>query len=178
MRYRGYRIDAIIAIALLTVPVLIGGQTFYKQVTVERPLADELQTISGVKKAIIAKTPAGYDITLDLSAVDNLPLVYRQAVSIIKKHLNPSTFSLQLVDSRTPALENLYWQAQTYIEEAAMRGNFSAIATKLTQLATEADAQLEFYVDEECIYLELYQDPHYLYAVRERYQPSKEAVPL
>ena len=43
MRYGRYRIDIILAIALITVPILIGGQVIYRQISIVRPLVDELR---------------------------------------------------------------------------------------------------------------------------------------
>ena len=178
MRYRGYRVDIIVALALLTVLILVGGQTVYRQLLVERPLLQELRTVPGVRAVIIDNTTTGYNITLDLLPVGNLSAVYRQAIYVIQRHLNPSDFSLKLADNRTPALEDLYWQMQIYIEEAIMKGNFSTTATKLGELAAVVGVNEKFYVDEECVYLELRQDATYLYAVRQRGQPQKEAAAL
>ncbi|HKM39176.1 MAG TPA: hypothetical protein VJ036_02800 [bacterium] len=178
MRYRGYRVDVIIAIALLTVPILLGAQSIHRQIWMERPLSKDLQAIAGVKTATVNRKPDRYDIILNLLIVDSLPIVYRQAVCIAEKHLKSLPFSIQLIDNRTPNLEDLYWQMQIYIEEAVMLGNFGAAATNLHRLAFNAGAETQFYVDKDHIYLELRQNETYLYAVRERIIPHKEVKAL
>jgi len=48
MRYRGYRVDIIVALALLTVLVLVGGQTVYRQIIGSNaPCYQDLRAVPG-----------------------------------------------------------------------------------------------------------------------------------
>lgn len=176
MRYRGYRIDIILALALLTVIILAAGQIAYGRVCIERPLLEDLCTIPGIKEATLEKAAEGYIVKLNLSHVSSLPFVYRQAKDIAQTSLYPSNFTLKIIDNRNQLLDDLYWQMQIYIEEAIVQGNFSVAAEKLNELANFAEVNAKFHVDEECVYLELYQDQAYLYAVRHRIPPQKGAA--
>lgn len=176
MRYRGYRLDIIISLAVITVLILVAGQIAYGQVFIERPLLDELQNIPGVTTATVEKVAVGYDITLKLSPVSRLPSVYRQAYDVARKILDVDDFTIRIIDNRTPLLEDLYGQMQIHIEEAVMQGNFSAAAERLNEMAAIASVNEKFHVDEECIYLELYQDQAYLFEVRHRVLPQRGAV--
>jgi len=165
-----------VALALLTVFILVGGQIAYGRFFVERPLLNELQSIPGVTTAKLEKTPAGHDIVLQISAVGNLPSVYQQAKDVARRNLSPDSFTLKIVDNRTPLLTELYWQMQIHIEEAVVQGNFATVAERISDLAATKGVSENFYVDEECIYLELYQDETYLYAVRHRVPPQRRTV--
>ena len=173
MKYRGYRVDLVVTLALLTLLVLVGGQAAYGRVFVERPLLEELRSIPGVMTVSIEKVAANYNITMDLAAGSNFPTLYRQATEVAQQALGSSRFNLQIIDNRTTTLENLYRQMQIHIEEAVAQGNFSVAAKKINEIAEQARVQASFYVDEERVYLELHQNDAYLYAVRHRIFPQK-----
>jgi hypothetical protein len=175
VKYRGYRVDVVLALALLTLVAFVGGQAFYGRMFIERPLLEQLQSVPGVTEVTVEKYVGSYDITLNLANESNLPTVYRQVTELTKRTLGSDSFELRVTDNRTPKLETLYRQMQIYIEEAVAQGNFSTAAEKLNEVASRFGVRERFYVDEEFVYLELYQDEAYLYAVRRRVLPRKEA---
>ncbi|NLG86948.1 MAG: hypothetical protein GX489_07000 [Firmicutes bacterium] len=178
MKYRGYKIDLVVVLALLTLLILIGGHVAYERIFIEHPLLNQLQSIPGVVTASVEKATDSYNITLDSTVNNNLPTIYRQAAEVAQHILGSNHFALRIIDNRTTALENIYWQIQIYIEEAVAQGNFSVAAEKISELAKQAGVQANFYVDEERVYLELLQNEAYLYAVRPRTIPQKGVADL
>jgi|GEM_PF-4830477 len=78
MKYRGYRVDVTLAVALLTLAVLLGGRLAYARFLVERPLVAELEALSGVQSVTLERSDAGYVLHLKLAEVKDLPGLYRQ----------------------------------------------------------------------------------------------------
>ncbi|MDK2881666.1 MAG: hypothetical protein PWP58_1, partial [Bacillota bacterium] len=60
MKYRGYRVDVTLAVALLTLAVLLGARLAYARFLVERPLATELKALEGVQSVVLERSGAGY----------------------------------------------------------------------------------------------------------------------
>lgn len=178
MKYRGYKIDLVVVLALLTLLILIGGHVAYERIFIEHPLLNQLQSIPGVVTASVEKATDSYNITLGSTVNNNLPTIYRQAAEVAQHILGSNHFTLRIIDNRTTALETIYWQIQIYIEEAVAQGNFSVAAEKISELAKQAGVQANFYVDEERVYLELLQNEAYLYAVRPRTIPQKGVADL
>lgn len=170
MKYRGYRVDVTVAVALLTLAVLLGGRLAYARFLVERPLVAELKALRGVQSVTLERSDAGYVLHLKLAEVEDLPGLYRQIEKLGAERLGPGNFVVKIQDERTPALENVYYRIHYYLEEALVQGNFSAAAARIQSEARAAGVEERFYVDEGHIYLELIHGPAYLYEVRYRPQ--------
>ncbi|BCV25004.1 hypothetical protein [Gelria sp. Kuro-4] len=174
MKYRGYRVDVVAAVALLTVALLLGVRLAYVRYFVERPLVNELQALPGVKDVKLSQARGRYNVKLALGRVDNLAEVYRQAEELAAASLGPGGFNLMLADERTPALEQVYYEIHYYVEEALVRGNFSEAAERIQSAARAAGVEEKFYVDQGHVYVELTQGPGYLYEVHQRPDRSQE----
>ncbi|MDK2959883.1 MAG: hypothetical protein PWP12_67 [Bacillota bacterium] len=168
MKYRGYRVDVTLAVALLTLAVLLGARLAYARFLVERPLATELKALEGVQSVVLERSGAGYRLQVKLGEVKDLPGLYRQIEKLAAERLGPGNFALKIQDERTPALENVYYRIHYYLEEALTQGNFSTAAAKIHSEAQAAGIEERFYVDEGHIYLQLLDGPAYLYEVRYR----------
>lgn len=168
MKYKGYRVEVVTAVALLTVAVLLGGHLAYIRLFVEKPLLRSLEQIAGVEKVRLSQADDRYVVTLELARVNDLAQVYRRAEELSRESLGPGNFLLKVADKRNPALENLYYRVHYYVEEALAQGNFSVAAEKIAAAAKSAGVKERFYVDEDHVYLELVQGENYLYEVRSR----------
>ncbi|HHY92057.1 MAG TPA: hypothetical protein GX511_01795 [Firmicutes bacterium] len=168
MKYRGYRVDVVGAVALLTVALLLTGRLAYTRYLVEKPLVRELKALPGVQGVELGQEHGRYVIRLELTQAANLAEVYRKAEQTSGESLGQGRFELKIIDKRSPELEDLYYRLHYYVEEALVRGNFSEAAARIESVAQAAGVKEKLYVDRGHVYIELSQGQHFLYEVRER----------
>ena len=151
-----------------TLGLLYLGQLLYQTYAVARPLAEALRGIDGVEKVEIADSLKGRDPLVIEVALDN-PANFAATYAALEKRtagiLGREPFHLVIRDHRTDELAALYHEMRFILQEAAARGNFSAMASKAQALARAAGATICLDVDADRIYIKLNKGGAALYEV-------------
>lgn len=104
-------------------------------------------------------------ITMDDGA--NLKDVYGAAEKII----GDGNYQIKIRDNPSPDLIRLADQSDTAIQEAAARGNFTAMEAVIQKKAVGHGVSANVFVDEKRIYLELKKSGKSVYRVVQRQEP-------
>lgn len=166
MNFKGWRLQFVILTAFLSVVLLSGGHWVYRHYTQEKPLTSALMDETAAQEVEISKTATGLEIKVVLGPVDNLQQAYRQVEARVMETYSQQPVKLVIQDRRSPSLESLWLESQYIIYEAAVKGNFTQMATTIDQLAQKAS--LDHYavnIDDKNIYLQFSQGQDYLYQV-------------
>lgn len=167
----------VLALAV-TVGALAAGQLAWHKLAVAKPLDRGLKEIQGVEAANWEDVSGKSDrvtIHVSLGRVDNLQTTYEEIYEAAKKAMGRRNFKIALHDRRSAELEELYYSVHYDIQEAVSRGNFAAMAAKISGQAQAAGVNERVYVDSQRIYVQFAKGDAALYAVIAR-QPEPQEV--
>lgn len=157
---------------IITVACLYIGQAIWHDYAVDLPLDKTLQGIDGVEKVTwddSSKINDSINIYVTLNNTSNLQKTYEEISDKIKNTLKNKKFNLEIMDNRTPELEQVYYDIHYYIQKAIVDGDFPLLAEKVREKAGVAGAAAKVYVDDQYIYLQLTKNNSSLYSVVPRH---------
>lgn len=166
MNLNGLRWPVVIAAVVVTFGLLFGGVKIYRKQSVDRPLFKLYQEIKEVKDVQIEKSGRQTVVRVRLDQVANLKSTYRRLDSLARGVFGPDEFQIQILDSRSPLLEQAYHDMHLSLQEANATGAFTKMAHEVEakQKALAIDSSRVF-VDNDNLYLALYHRGAYLYEV-------------
>jgi hypothetical protein len=163
LTFRGLRIPMIVAVLVGTLALLLGATHLYRRQSEVNPLIRRSQAVAGVTGASLRRTGGLAVVEVELAAVEDLRLTYRQLEAVAHELVPPDTLRLVLGDRRTPELNEAYHQVHHVIHEAAARGTFSELIAVEDRLR-ERGYRVRLSVDERFVYVQIHdQADGYLY---------------
>ncbi|MBH5317914.1 hypothetical protein I6N90_08870 [Paenibacillus sp. GSMTC-2017] len=168
------RLFPIVITAVLSIGLLFGGWTLYKQVAVASPLTDALKAVPGVveaKKPTI--TQDNVQIAVELSENANIRDIYEAATKTGKDITPSKKIDLQVRTSEDEVLNTIWQQSMFEVAEAMETKTYSKIPEAL-KLATESvkGVSFETEMDDSNVYVTLRNDKSAKYIVMPR-TPNK-----
>lgn len=174
---RNLRYPVIVAILLVVLGLLFGGQWLYTKYLLERPVVDalDLPEVESTKYAEDTNT-----VTVKLKEVKNLQKTYLEIQNRLqsnKTNRNAGNLRIIIVDNRSPLLEEAFYQSQFAVHQAIMQGDFIAMHESIRDIASnfELDRHAVF-IDSNRIYLEFHKDGSNLYEVISRVIPGNDGL--
>ncbi len=164
MHINGFRLAVIGVAVLFTLAVLMAGQHLVENRTVDQPLEELYRAHPAVETFAINETPEQLEISIKLKRIDNLPQSYRELEEKTRAILGDRQFRLTVEDERNRDLEEVYYHLHYDLEEGVATGHFSMMAERVEKKARALGVgKYKLYVDENYVYLALYQEDGYLY---------------
>lgn len=159
---------------VVTLAVIYAGQALWQKHFVSQPLDKALKAISEVQKAELEEggklnEPLVVHVTLD--NVNNLQDTYKAINDKIQEAYGNKAYKLEIKDSRSPELEQLFNDINYYVQEAIVDGNFPLLAEKSGEMAKKLGIECKIFVDSENIYVQLSGKSASLYDVVPRSAP-------
>lgn len=157
MNRKGYNWLLSAAVVVLTLAILAGGQMAWQKFAVAQPMDKLLTSIDGVAKASWeeGKKDDVVQIYITLANVKNLAKTYGAISDGAKRILGSRPYRVTIADTRTPELEQFYYQIHYHIQEAIFTGNFSLMAEKVQKLSADAGITAQVYVEAKVVYVQL-----------------------
>lgn len=138
MDFKNLRITYILISAAVVAALLFGGRLAYQRVRLDNPFQQALSAVPGVAKGEAQKTRDGYELTLVMDRVSDLQTSVQEAERVAEQYGKTPVIKIQLKDNATPELRETYYQMHFAIEEAAVRGNFTAMKVQIDAQAAQA----------------------------------------
>jgi len=159
----------------ITITVLCLGQAMWRNYAINLPLDKVLHNISGVETVTLDNNGNINDaisIYITLGNTTNIQETYKEIKSKIEQTLKNRQYTLEIKDSRSPDLEQVYYDIHYYIQKALVDGDFPMLEEKAREKAGLAGAGVKVYVDEQNVYMQLAKSGSSLYAVVNRNSPK------
>lgn len=157
------RVGLIVLVTLVTLGVLTGIQLGWKKFVLNDPVVVKLTSIQGVTSVNMKTEKSEPIIELQLKDVSNLKETSRQVLEAA------GNSRVLLIDKRTPELQALLEKTRFDIEEAMVRGNFTAMEQSIEAVTKQANLdRYGVYIDSDNIYLQFHKGDNYLYQVFNR----------
>lgn len=136
------------------------------------PLRAELSALPGIDSVTVSGR--GDSLRVIVTPEDDAPLaaLYADVLETTTARLGAGAEkSIELLDTRTPLLEEVYEQLRFAIEEAVATGRFTRLTASVGEVSQAFGLDRHaIYIDAERIYLELETDRHRLLAVIPRHR--------
>lgn len=148
---------------------------YLESYTVDMPLNQSLQHMSGVEKVIwqnSGKLNEPANITVTLKDIANLQKTYEEINQKIKTIVGKKPYKLEIQSHSSPELESFYYDINFYLQEALANGNFPLLAEKTQEKAQALGVNARVYVDDQFVYVQFAQKDYALYAVVPRHSIS------
>jgi len=156
---------------IITVAGLFIGQALWQNYAVDAPLDKALSGIEGVEKVTWhngKNVNSIVDIDISLGDIANIKKTYDEITEKAEETLKEKEYTVSIKDSRTPELEQIYYDINNHIQKAVMDGNFPLLDEEVHEKAKEIGASAKVYVDEHNIYLQLSKSGSQLYSITAR----------
>jgi len=173
--FRGFRLPVVAAAFIIGSLLIFGGHFFIQKYFVNEPISEYLGSYSDVKGFEIVDNSGKTQVKVVLEPVSNIAETYRDLELELQARLGPNT-ELVVTGSSSQRLDDLYYEFHFALYEAVQKGNFSEMHLEAERLfAGTEGATYRLFVDEERIYLQLSQEPSYLYKIvsREEAKPGE-----
>lgn len=162
--------------AAITLGVLLLASLLYQEQAKAAPLERDLSGVPGVVSVAVERASGRWHVRVQLGAVDLFPATYRELREQADRRLGPDQYDLELVDRRTPELEQAFYQVSYYVEEGRSRGDYAEAARQVEAAGKRLGLDhARLYVDAEFLYLELARGDGVLYAVMPL-RPAQEVM--
>ena len=157
MRFRGFKIQVALLVFLVVTGIGVGAQYLYQETWVISPLVDDLKGIPGISQVRLEKddkrTGSRMLVALELDEDMPLAVVFERVYHTLLA--SGGDYVIQLKDSPSFALLELFQRIQIGLEEAIMTGEFTILETRIQSLADLAGASWELGLDRDFVYLSL-----------------------
>lgn len=153
---------------LVAFAVLFGGQLLWQKYTVAKPLDKIFSGVNGVEGTLwedSGKNGEPVKIYVTLKNVADLQKTYEDLVDGSEQILGRRSFKIIIKDSRTPEIEQFYYQIHYYVQEAIYTGNFATMADKIQEQARAEGVDVRVYVDISNVYVQVSQNTDSMYLV-------------
>lgn len=165
MQIKGLRIPIIFICACLSLVILTGGQWAYKEFSVERPFIREIINLNNVENVELIGDSDLPKLVIKLGSNADLASFIAQLREIVASNYKRQV-ELRLIDERNEELNDVLLTSRFYIYEALVNGNYTEMYFELEQVLNSLDLdEWDLTMDNQYIYLKLYQDSAYLYEI-------------
>lgn len=167
MNLRGFQIKTAVIVFVAVLALGLGLQYLHQATQVLIPLTKELEAVSGVESVrLVRGSWSNRSRTLVKLKMDGevpLSVSIGQAQQILGNL--GGTYAIELEDSATVKLNEIFQKVQVVAEEAIMTGEFSLLETRVQALAEAEGLSWELGVDRNFVYLRLRDSTHALQRV-------------
>lgn len=157
MNLRGFQIKTAMIIFITVLALGLGLQYLHQAIQVLIPLTKELQELPGVERVHLSKGswPNRSRIMVELTLDAKVPLA--SSLGQVRQILSSlgGAYAIELEDSATGELVELFQKIQIAAEEAIMTGQFTLLEERVETLAFGRGLQWELAVDRDFVYLRL-----------------------
>ncbi len=170
MQIKGLRIPVIVAIALLSIAMLISGELVYQHYLVRRPLVEKIADLPNVISVKIMDNTKPQRLVIKLGSVGRISDTVTQVNELVSSRYGRA-IDLRLIDRRDEELNRLFESSKFTIYEALSNGNFTAMYAHIENKVNNYEIdRWNLSIDNQYIYLELHKGTNYLYEVIPRNQ--------
>lgn len=171
---RSLRYPVIAAIVVVVIGLLFGGQWIYTKYILERPVVDALDLPEVETTEYIEDTGT---VVVKLKEVENLRKIYLEIQDRLTANKNGGNLQLEVTDTRSPVLEQAWYQAQFAVHQAVVQGDFVSMNEFIGNVASEYKLdRYAVFVDSDRVYVQFHKDGKSLYEVISREIPGKGGI--
>lgn len=153
----------------LTLVLLLAASYAWSRFSVENPLDQTLRAHQCVEGVRMESKEGVSVVTVALGEVDDLHETFEQVEAIVSSRMPPGSYRLEIEDTRTPELADLYHTVHFDIAEAIATGAFTRMSQNVeAKIASAGPERSRIWVSPGRIYLQIHHGDSYLYEVIER----------
>ena len=176
MQKNEFKIGLVLLALLIVLGALVGGQKLYNTKLIEKPVLDELRTLSYVENAKINTADNVYHIKVDISQPGNLKNEYNEIDKIVMDHIKGHKYEIELVDKRDENLQNELQSMELSIYEAIAQDNYLDLEQRFADKAERDHFEFLLQIDKQKLYVQIRQSDRFLYEIVDRNTSGSSGV--
>lgn len=166
MRIKGLNVFVVISVFVLGLAGAMALERVMGAYTVDKPLRQALEEMEGIEAFEVEKDSGKTNLIIQLRDVNDLQYTYKELQRISAKLLGKKLGCISIADNRDTILTGLYYQVHYSLYEAAMKGNFGAMAARVKDILEPLDeVTYKLSVDSSTIYFQMKCGEKYLYEI-------------
>ncbi|MFW5981515.1 MAG: hypothetical protein ACOCRU_02950 [bacterium] len=170
MEFKGFKLNIIAIVIVLTLAVFFAGRYYYQVYNLERPLKDEVLAIEAVNDISLIERQGKIDFLVELNPGKDFYQTYQEIDLIMKEKLANNRGNILFENDNNEEFEEIYYLLQYALYEGVNNRNFVVMEERISDITLENDIEnYKLWVDEEAVYLQL-NDEHSSYYKRIPYQ--------
>jgi hypothetical protein len=171
---RTLRYPLIVAVVVVVIGILFGGQWLYTEYVLEKPVVDALDLPEVVNTEYVEDTGT---VIVTLKEVENLKATYLEIQDRLETNQGAGNLQIEVADNRSPLLEEAWYQSQFAVHQAVVQGDFVSMHQTINEIASgyKLDRYAVF-IDSNRVYVQFHKDGKNLYEVISREIPGKEGI--
>jgi len=169
------RLITILLIGTATLAVLYLSYFLFGRQAIAKPLQTELSQLDSVKKVNIVKAKQGQPTVVEITPhpTRDLAFLYHQVDAIVKRKL--PTYEIEILAVPNRQAELLFNQLSLHFYGGLERGDYEAMAQRMSALAAQQGWEIIMQMDETNVYIVMQRSAEVWYRVIKRYpSPLKE----
>lgn len=166
------RVSAAVVFFVTGLLLILGTQRYFRTYKVDKPLREDISSVQGVVSYELGSSDGLTDLAVTLRDVEDLPATYEGLQSALARGVGKKGTRIEVLDSRSLALEKDWYHIHYFVEEAAALGNFSAMKDRVDRSLQGSETTPTIWVKNDRIFVELRHAHRSLYEVVERRYPS------
>lgn len=176
MSFKNIRFPIIIVALALTLGFLFGARWLYENQSLARPLEEALRAVRGVSDVALKDESAGLLVKVRVGDVPQLETLVSDIWQAVDSVGPSGNVNLELTDSRTQALQDVYYNFHFFLQEAMATGRYSELPARLKEVASAGGVdRYRVFVAPDYVYLQLHQGDANLYEIIPRQaEPAPE----
>lgn len=162
----------------VTLTVLFGGWTVYRDYGLIRPLQQELSESKQVETVVVKVAGSDKQIEVALKRVPDLQKAFLEIQSKVQAGMHMD-LPIRIHDQRTPELERLFQSLQPILYSGIDRATYTEMIETIEKRAAKDGVRAFITMDRDYLYVQLETDTHYLYEVlpyREKSSAPEQGV--
>jgi len=165
------KIITVLIVLGISLGLLLGIQTYYKNAFVEEPVKHELEQLSFVQSVKVNLDNGIYEYRVQVKQAGNIKYEYEKVDGIIANKLKGKDYQLTLLDHRSPKLKKELEVLELSIYEAMAKNNYLWLDEAFRQAAEQNRFSYKLFIDEQRLYIQLADQETFLYEIIERSTP-------
>lgn len=176
---RKMRLHIVLVAFVIVLMLGFAGQKILYRQQVQKPLEKRFAAIEGVESVQLKGSTARQELVVTMGKVTELEKTYQQVMDEARNILGEEFDSIQLVDRRSPRLNEALHASHFAIEEGIATGYFTEMADEVAMVMESIGIDdYRLAVDETNVYLQMVDGENYLFSVFPRHQTMSAASSL
>lgn len=166
MNFKGVRYPVVAVTLVVTLVFLFGARWVYQRQALDRPLEAAVLAVPGVEEVVVGQRGDALVVRVRAGETPRLEDFVADLWRAIDRVQGGAGVELEISDSRTERLENVYHDLHFHVQEAVATGRYSELPARLEEVSAGTGlTRGRIFVGPDYVYLQLHQEEARLYEI-------------
>ncbi|HCJ09552.1 MAG TPA: hypothetical protein DGR79_08380 [Clostridiales bacterium] len=166
MNFKGVRYPVVAVTLVVTLVFLFGARWVYQRQALDRPLEAAVLAVPGVEEVTVGQRQDVLLVRVRAGEVPHLEEFVADLWRAVEAVQEGAAVELEISDSRSERLQNIFYELHFHVQEAVATGRFSELPARLEEVSAGTGlTRGRVFVGPEYVYVQLHQGQACLYEI-------------